>query len=641
MAIVEMKRVSILAMAADKDKLLHTMQKFGCVQVSEPEGDVEAYLGAGRAPAENTAEQLTRVQWAIGQLNRYDTQKRGMLQSLAMPTTSEASAEAVAQEAGALMGIVEETEAIERRSGDLRGQEARIRAHVERLLPWRALNVPVEQIGDTRSTLQFAGTVSNRSLQPLADALRDIPAVLEHLGDERESAFVWVLAHKSVQTRVHEALQAADFAPVSFSGDHGTVAQLLDVLRKELDGVQAERDGLEDDRRRLSAELPRLKILYEIISARAEREEAARRFAVTGSTFLMEGWVPADAAEKLEKKLRAVSEDLSIEMRDPTEAEKPPTMLRNNRAAAPFETVVTSYSYPDPRGLDPTYIMAPFFACLFGMMLSDAGYGLVMAVLIPLIIHKYKPKPGTKKLLWVLFFGGVFTVIWGTVFNTWFGTNPSFMPMIIDTLNDPIPMLMLCIGMGALHLFTGLGVAAYMNIRRGKILDMVYDQLSWAALIIGIALLLLPQAAAVGKWMAIAGALTILLFAGRDKKNIVSRLLGGGGALYGISSWLSDLLSYMRLFGMGLATGVIGLVINMLVGLMMGKNIIFTLIGIVILIGGHIFNFAINALGAYVHSCRLQYIEFFSKFYEDGGDPFRPLAQKPLYVAITDDGAES
>jgi V/A-type H+-transporting ATPase subunit I len=210
----------------------------------------------------------------------------------------------------------------------------------------------------------------------------------------------------------------------------------------------------------------------------------------------------------------------------------------------------------------------------------------------------------------------------------------SIRPMLLNPLEEPLNMIAVCLGFGAVHLFFGLGVAAYMNFKRGKPLAVVMDQLSWFVLVVGLALLLLPQFASLGMVMAILGALTVLLFAGRDKENFIKRLVSGFGALYGVTSWLSDLLSYMRLFGMGLATGVIGMVINMLVGLMMGKNIVFTLFGVVILVGGHIFNAAINIMGAYIHSCRLQYIEFFGKFYEDGGRPFNPLKQNPRYYTI-------
>nr|HML49552.1 V-type ATPase 116kDa subunit family protein [Clostridia bacterium] len=241
------------------------------------------------------------------------------------------------------------------------------------------------------------------------------------------------------------------------------------------------------------------------------------------------------------------------------------------------------------------------------------------------------------KLPWVLFGGGLFTVFWGAMFDTWFGA--SVKPMLINPLTDTLPMMMLCLGMGVLHLLAGMSVAAYMNIKRGKPLDALYDQGFWVFLILGVLLLLLPPTAAAGKYVSLGSLAGILLTAGRANKNPVKRLLGGLGALYNVTGWLSDILSYLRLFGMGLATGVVGMVINTLVGMMM-TNVVGVIIGVPILIFGHAFNMGINALGAYVHACRLQYIEFFGKFYEDGGKPFLPLRQTLRYATLRASGAD-
>ena len=197
-----------------------------------------------------------------------------------------------------------------------------------------------------------------------------------------------------------------------------------------------------------------------------------------------------------------------------------------------------------------------------------------------------------------------------------------------------------CIGVGALHLFAGLGVGAYMNFKRGKPLAALADQIAWCTLICGLGMLLLEQTKKIGQILAIASVVIILLFTKRGEKNPFKRIIGGLSALYGISGWVSDLLSYMRLFGMGLATGVIGMVFNQLIGMIWDAGIIGKIIGAVLFVGCHAFNLGINALGAYVHSCRLQYIEFFGKFYEDGGRPFAPLGVKPKYVSVQPGEAE-
>ena len=296
--------------------------------------------------------------------------------------------------------------------------------------------------------------------------------------------------------------------------------------------------------------------------------------------------------------------------------------------------MVSGFSLPAPGTFDPTAIMTPFFVNFMGMMISDAGYGLMMAILIPILIMVRKPAPGTRRMLWLLTAGAVATIFWGALYNSWFGFAP--FPSLFDPMKNAMPIMMVCVAVGAVHLFTGMGVAAYLKIRQGKWRDAIYDHVSWAMILIGIGLLLI-LGSQIGLYIALAGAAIILFSAGRYKtKNPIKRILSGLGALYGISGWISDLLSYMRLFGMGLATGVIGMVINILVGMVISHGIVGIILGSVAFIGGHLFNAAINTLGAYVHSCRLQYIEFFSKFYEDGGKPFRPLHETSRYVYIRD-----
>ncbi len=632
MAIVEMKRVRLLAMASDRDKLLRILQKAGCVQVAEVQQDgMDAYLPKDRDALSSADEKLTRIRWAIGQLARFQP-KVGMLQSMSMPEISEREADEIAANEGALMAVVEAVEALERRSGELRGAQARIHAEMEQLEPWRGLDIPVERIADTRDTAQFVGSVDKRRMDALQSALADLPVRVETVGEVQEAAYIWVVAHKSARDAVVAALKSVDFSNAQFGGITGTPAQRLALLDKQLAQMAQDRTRLTEELAALGTETPRLKVIFELVSEEKERQTAAARVARTASAFLLEGWTPASACTKLEKKIRAAAPTCEIEFREPTDEEQPPTLLRNHRIVAPFESVVANYAMPDPRGLDPTFIMAPFFACFFGMMVSDAGYGLVMAVLIPLIIHFVKPKTGMKKMMWILAIGGLSTLFWGAMFDTWFGM--SIMPMLINTLEQPLEMMGLCLGLGVVHLFAALGVAAYMNIKRGKPLDALFDQFFWFALVAGLPMMILPVTATIGKVLALVGVVGILLTAGRSKPTILKKLTGGLGALYGITSWLSDILSYMRLFGMGLATGVIGMVINMLAGMILSKGIIGIILGVGVLIVGHLFNAAVNILGAYVHACRLQYIEFFGKFYEEGGIPFAPLAANPRYIAI-------
>lgn len=636
MAIVEMKRLTLLAPRADQDKLLRALQRMGCVEITTPETDAAAYRDTGETGAEATGNQLQRISWALGQLKKHDT--AGKVLFGAFPEIAGGDAEKVLADRGRYQQLIEKLEGFERRRGELRGQETRALAGIEQYTPWQEMDaVPAAALSSTPRVRYLSGLIPARELEALEKQLERLEyAALTVIGSSRENLCIIAAIHRQVEEKAQAALEAAGFSAESFSalGDQ-TPAQYVAGLQARLTEIEREREAIQRETADMAGEIPGLKILHELLSQQLQRQEAAARFAVTETTFLLKGWAPAPVAEKVEAKIRKLSPVCAMEIADPAEGEAPPTQLRNNRFASPFESVVEGYSLPAYTGIDPTAIMAPFYACLFGMMVSDAGYGLLMALLIPVFIKVKKIKRQNAKLLSLLTYGGIATVIWGLIYNTVFGFNP--LPRqywLLDSVGNSLPVMAVCLGIGALHLFTGLGVGAYMNFKRGQPMAAVADQIAWFTLLCGAGLLLLPATQQAGTVMLLASAAVIVLFTKRGERNPLKRFVGGLGALYGVTGWVSDLLSYMRLFGMGLATGVIGMVFNQLIGMVWGAGLIGKVLGAVLFVACHAFNLGINALGAYVHSCRLQYIEFFGKFYEDGGRPFAPLSVKPKYVSI-------
>jgi V/A-type H+-transporting ATPase subunit I len=631
MAIAEMKRIGLLMMRRDHNQLLKLAQRLGCLHITEADLPEELLSRKDLARASELEAEIARYQWAIRKLAKYDPVKQSMFRPL--PDASMDDLEQAGQERA--QHTIQAVEDLERTAGELRGRESRIRAMLDQLSPWMQLDIPTEINRSTRSVRVFTGTANAKGLERLLADWAGKPAVIKTLLPVKDSLYFWAAVHMGEAERFLQALQVIGYQPVSLPDGTGTPIEQQGEAEKALLTIDNQKKALEEELRKEAEHLPVLRLGYEALQAELDREEAQAQMVHTASTSYLYAWVPARAAPGVEAAVRAQFPDTVVAISDPKEGEEPPVLLRNNPVAAPFESIVTGFSMPHAGSLDPTAIMMPFFACFFGMMVSDAGYGIMMALLVPLLIKLMKPSKQGRKLFWVIGVGGVFTVFWGAMYNTWFGFAP--WPTLFDPVNDSLPVMLLCVALGAVHLFTGLGIAAYLNIRRGQYLDAVYDQLSWFSLVIGLGLLLLPQTSEIGKWMAIAGAAVIIITAGRQKSsNPFKRVLSGLGALYNVSGWLSDLLSYMRLFGMGLATGVIGMVINLLVGMVMESGAIGIIIGIPLFVGGHLFNAAINILGAYVHASRLQYIEFFGKFYEDGGIAFTPLGYSPRYVRVQD-----
>ncbi len=634
MAIVEMKHVDMLALQRDKHALLRALQKLQSFQITQQETGEKTFNPAQvEAELPSVEETLTRIEWAIAKLHRYDTVKQPFLSD--KPTIDEQEAEETLQELPAALQTIHKLERYERKAGDLRGQSARIDAAMEQLTPWQTLQVPLHTVRDTKTTLQMIGTVQKEALDSwLAEG--EIPPLcyLQEVSQQRDQAYIYIVMHKSCKDTVLPKLKELGFAQINLRDVYETAAERIEALNKEQADIEQQRAETNKQIQALAEHMNTLRKLYDLLASKRDRLQAAKQLTESDKTFFLQGWIPAPMMQKAEETLKKVSSTVALDFYDPQEGEEPPVLLHNPKISTPFESIVSGFALPKFGSFDPTTIMMPFFVNFMGMMISDAGYGLMMALLIPILIFIRKPAPGTRRMLWILMAAGIASLFWGAMYNSWFGFAP--FPSVFDPVRNAMPVMIVCIALGALHLFTGLFVGAYINIRDKKVMDAVYDQLSWALIMVGLGLMLI-LGSAIGQWMAIAGVLIVIYSAGRHKSNNpFKRLISGLGAMYGITGWISDLLSYMRLFGMGLATGVIGMVINILIGMVMQSGIFGIIIGAVLFVGGHLFNAAINTLGAYVHSCRLQYIEFFSKFYEDGGKPFMPLSETSRYVYVRD-----
>ncbi len=640
MAIVEMKRISLLAMKADREKLMTAMQRMGCVQVTDVPDDVRDMKAKGDEALGTLNARLVRLEWALDRLKKYDT--AGKVMFGCVPEVTQSEADAVLDDEQRYFDFVAKLESFERCLGEMRGDEARTMAALAQLESWTTFDLKKNELQSGNTVRVYTGVVQTRALDELRVQLSALPATLEAVGIARENTCVCVIAHISAARETEAALTKAGFAPETFAAllPDETPAMAIERLSDEQAQIDEKRISIENETKEIAKNLPQMKVLHDEMAIKAARLSTMKRAAETESTFLMTGWVPARLADKLEEKLKKLSPSCSLELRAPNDDEEPPVELENSRFATPFESVVEGFALPAYRAYDPTAIMAPFYACLFGMMVSDAGYGLIMAIAIPLFIKFKKIKFENAKMMYLLTWGGLATVIWGLIYNTVMGFNPLPANLwLLDPVSNSLPVMGVCLAVGALHLFTGLGIAAYMNFKRGDPVAAISDQFSWMLLLSGLGMLLLPATAQVGKIFAIVGAGIILLMAGRERKNPFKRLIKGLSSLYGITSWVSDLLSYMRLFGMGLATGVIGMVFNQLISMVWNAGIVAKPFAVILFIACHGFNLAINVLGAYVHSCRLQYIEFFGKFYEEGGKPFKPLSTRTRYVSIKQDAA--
>lgn len=630
MAIVEMKKMRLLAMKRDRARILTRLQKLGCVQVIEEDDEaLRPFQNADGSRLEEISKQIGRLDWAISKVAPFDPVKKGLF-SLKPEKDDDALLAAQAAR-NDMLDVVKRLEEIERTLGELRSREAKERAQIQQLAPWLPLDVPFERLGETKFTraVMLAVPIKEKAAFLAGVGEFSTEPALSVVSEDRNFLYVLVTAHRSDLEALDSLVKLTGAGEVRFPEYKGTPSNANEQLLGRIARIEEVRRQLQGEIEALGGRTGELKVARDALALEQEQLEAGMRFAETRSAFFLTAWTPKAATEKVEEAVKKVTADFDIQFADPTDDEKPPTELKNGKFITPFESIVKLYAYPDPRGLDPSFIMMPFFVCFFGLMVSDAAYGIILGALAAFVAYKLRGRGGIGAITAVLAVGGVATLFWGAMLGGWFGIED--IPPIIGftPMSEPLKMMGLCLILGAVQLFTGLGVAAYMNIRRKKPLDALFDQGFWILLLLGLPMLFVSGS--VGAVMAGVGAVGILFTAGRHKKNLFGKITGGLGALYNVTGYISDLLSYARLFGMGLATGVIAMVFNNVANMFMG-GVVGTIAGVVILVVGHSFNLAINVLGAYVHSCRLQYIEFFGKFYEDGGVPFKPLTTQGKYV---------
>ncbi len=650
--IVSMKRLTLVGIRQEEGDILRALQKAGAVELisvtaDDDGGDVSRRL-------DEATERIGRFSESLSAIRPY-AKKPGFL-----APAREETLERMQQDVGEAEAASDHIRAILEEKKQIEARLEKDRSTYTALMPWADMDQDMASIASTKFTQYFTGLVD-----PAAEAaIREQEAIsAEFYGEPGNRAAVLACLKEDARL-VTGFLKTIGWTDVAFPHMKGTPKEAM--LALEQDEIAGEKRLIE-----LQNELESCGVSAAILENAAdalliERDNLAADVQVEKdvSVFRLEGWVRSDETDKVEQAIRSVTEDYYTEYRDPAEDEVPPTVLQNDRFNTPFESLINLYSLPDARGIDATPYMTPFYIFLFGIMLSDTGYGLVLSLGAWLFLKLKKPTGGLKGLAMVLFWGGISTMVWGVLvgtffgldFDTIFGTVDKF-PLLIDPTGNPVGMLLFCLLLGIIHISCGHLIKMKMCFEDKDWQGAVFDNLSWVFILIGLVLFALPMASTffdppfelgwynalhlntVGIGLILLGSVMILLFRGRDKKNPVMRLASGLGGLYNVTSYLSDILSYARLLALGIATGYLAMVFNTLCTMLMGGSgvmkIVGFLIAVVLLVALHLFSIAINTLGTFVHCARLQYVEFFGKFYEEGGRAFKPLQYKTKHVQIS------
>lgn len=674
MAVMQMQKVSICALKRDRKAILEKIQSMGIMEVSQIREDIPGLEKMNTQTARSMFEKnAASADTALGILAEYVPEKTSMFAGLeGKKLVDRQSFDQAVERKDKVMGVAASVISQQKKIGEYRANIQKLENQIESLEPWMKLDVPMAFRG-TDKTAFLPGSFSQElTLEDiygmiLEDAQEAAGADVTVLSSGKDGTYVAVLCLREDEGKIEEALRKGGFSrPSQLTAQ--IPARAKESLQNQIQDLKEEIRKCQEEISRYAYERTNLRLVSDYFRARARKYEVLGTLPQSRSAFLISGYVPKKAVAALEKALDRFV--LNMEVEEVPEEEEAPVLLKNNKFTESVEGIVASFGLPAKGEIDPTAIMSFFYVFFFGMMLSDAAYGILVFLVCFILVKKFpRMDSSMRKSLKLFMYGGLSTLIWGILFGGYFGdaidvVARTFFHVNVPEgglvkalwfvpLNDPMKLLLYSMAFGLIHLFTGLGIKGYLLVRDKKYLDFFCDVVLWYVFLIGLLLMLIPSSlfasisqmdpsafppamSAAGKALAVIGLIGLVLMSGRSSKNIVLRLALGLYDVYNVTGWLSDVLSYSRLLALGLATGVIASVVNQM-GSMMGDSIPGAIVFILVFIIGHAMNLAINLLGAYVHTNRLQYVEFFGKFYEGGGKPFEPFWANTKYVDVKEE----
>jgi V/A-type H+-transporting ATPase subunit I len=655
MAVSQMQRVRIFAHGSHRASLVKDLQDLEIVHINNVNEEAESPAESEvRANVRGLQSDLSRLQFTINYLAKFEP-KKGLVAGFLgggkpLFTSQEYTNIGEETKKGDWRSICDECQSMEEQTARYLSRISRIHNEQANLNKWRNLDVPVEKLTDTEKVAIRIGVIPAISVDGLREDIKnsDLRLAFEIVEMSGGEAYVVVMFLKIDEHDITSILAKHEFFPESLPITSGKVIDQLNRINEELSEISRQQQEIIEKSSKLFVHKINLMAIYDYISGLLSQEEVRESFSHTDYTFMVDGWICKKNVEKLKDKLNKYNE-LEITLSDPAEDEEPPVELENGIIAEPYRMVTNLYGRPHYREIDPTKLFAPFLTMGFAICLTDAGYGFTVA-LIAAIIMIINRKKGANDLIRILFFCGLATGFVGTITGGWYGFTASQLPtfmrklVLIDPNVKQLEFLALIVLFGYIEVLFGFIVKMYISLKGRDWMGAFCDQLPWVLVMLLASVLVLGmigvEVPSIAKNIAIGiillCALVIVVFAGRDIKNPAGRIGTGIFALYGnLTGTFGDTLSYMRLFALGLATGIIASSVNTIAG-MLWTSTPGKIGAIAVLIFGHPFNITINALGGFIHSMRLQFVEFFTKFYEGGGTEFRPFKKEHVYVAVGD-----
>ncbi len=648
--ICRMRKLHLAALSYDRDNVLNALERTHAVEIEEHAAtEATSFFTSDR---EELSAYLASLEGALSVISSQVSPKenKDVKDGFSVGYSEFLAARDYRARADELVGLVadltEEKAAAER-------ETARLTREIAAVRPYSALDLPFSAAHGTKHTAARLGMLSAPAFETLKRQLDSLPLVAFEAVPTAEGTLFFSVCHRSVLEEFDRLLGGASFAACPYEGDR-TGAELLSAFEEELRTQEKRRAAAEESLKALACEVRPLKIYCDFVGFELEKAEASSKMQTTAHVVFMKAFVPADEEEGVKSALDSLAVPLFYEFSDPAEEEFIPTLTRNNKIVENFETVTNMYSAPNARELDPNTVMSFFYSLFLGFIMADMGYGLMM-MLGGFFIRK-KMRGGVASLGGVFGIGGVFAFLWGILFNSLFGEHvlpftvmPDAQTAMYSLAGIDLPaVLVIALLLGIVQLFAGYLCKFAQCVHRNKPWDGVFDGLVWAGFSLGAFLAVvgltedfhLSVLTGIGAVMA-GGFLVVAIFtAGRHEK-FPGKLSKGFGSLYGLINYFTDVLSYIRLYGLMLTGAVIAQVISDYSLQFITSGSALVVLGVVLMAVGHVFNLAISLLGAYIHTARLQYVEFFGRFYEGEGRLFDPLGSHKKYILLEEGTAQT